>query len=144
VEFQSLDKLIEQSPVIVIATGYKVSDQIDGEKWNCVFKYVLKGTALVGKKVSVFLQPDFIPKFTNLDKEACILFLWEPEEGEVPYMSVGNSRAILPAIIPKDLSVLDKMELKEKIKFLVQSYLKEKKTDIEKFEKEVLGEQEQK
>ncbi len=49
-----------------------------------------------------------------------------------------------PAVVPKDFSVLDKMELKEKIIFLVQSYLKEKKADIEKFEKEVFAEQETK
>jgi hypothetical protein len=144
--FCSLDKLIEQSPVIVIATDCKmVSAHLDGlVKYDCIFKKVLKGKAPVDKRVNVLVQALFIPKFMNFRDEACILFLWEPEKGDIPYMSVGNSRAVLPSVIPEDLSVLDKMELKEKIKFLFQSYLKEKKSDIEKFETEVLGEQEPK
>ncbi len=95
-DFRSLDRLIAQSPVIVIAAEFKmISADWDGlVKYDCVFKKVLKGDAPVDKRVSVFVQVFFIPKFMNFRDEACILFLWEPEKGEVPYMSVGNSRAI--------------------------------------------------
>ena len=139
--FRSLDKLIEESPVIVLATGRKVSDRLllNGlEEWNCVFKHVLRGKAPINKRVSVLSQADFIPKFTNLGKEACLLFLLEHKDNKIQYMSTGNSRAVLPATVPDNLSSLNKMKLKESIKFLVQSYLKDKKSDIANFEKEVL------
>jgi hypothetical protein len=139
VPFTSMDQLLKQSPVVVLATGYRVSVLEDGlEEWHCVFKHVLKGEAPVNKKVVVLVQGGFVPKFTNLEKEACLLFLSEQQGKSWQYMSASNSGAVLPAIVPKDLAVLGKMEIKEAIRFLVASYLKDKKSDIERFEQEVM------
>ena len=148
--FGSLSALVGSAPIIVAAApGYRVVDiGIDGrEIWNFKFTHAFKGNAQTNTTVSVMLYDHVIPAFTDLRKEACILFRGTPEQSVISgpnraqykcdYVLVSNTRAILPAAMPNDVQSLSFLDVQDQIMCVVRSYLKAKRDDVVAFEREL-------